>query len=341
MLLTDEEIAQRIAGRTAGDGDTAGVPAPTARRQYRYVRPFAEAGEALIDTTLNTEGRFMFGIPDLDLMLRGVRPGDLCYVNGRAHSGKTQLVLNAVDHNRDQRVLWFTPDEVAELVLSKLIGLRHGINSEVLEERIKARDQYAMDMVRATAREDYANLLVVDDTLGFDRMHRAYAEACDYWGDEPTAIVVDFLEIVPGDETEDGGVQQKSERVKAWGKEVHKPMIVLRQNKKGGAPRGQAQGMDGMRYGGETEATQVIEVYRKREDASLEPWDRMHHENTVTINVDKNKRPPCKKGEIDLFIDASNGRIRPLHLDDFGVLERELTREPVYDAAHDVQRSLL
>ena len=70
--------------------------------------------------------------------------------------------------------------------------------------------------------------------------------------------------------------------------------------------------MSGLRYGGETEAIFVVEVYRKREDTDLDESERAYHENTVTVNVAKNKRPPCRVGEHDLFIDGKTGRIRSI-----------------------------
>jgi hypothetical protein len=36
------------------------------------------------------------------------------------------------------------------------------------------------------------------------------------------------------------------------------------------------------------------------------------HKNTVTVNVAKNKRPPMKTGEVDLYMVAETGHIRTL-----------------------------
>jgi hypothetical protein len=77
-----------------------------------------------------------------------------------------------------------------------------------------------------------------------------------------------------------------------------------------------------MRYGGETEAIMVLEVYRRRDDESLDEVDRRRFANSVTVSVAKNKRPPSKRGEVDLYIHPENGSIRPLRDEDmltFGV----------------------
>lgn len=305
-------IAARIQARTEQGAGPDHSPAPAPVRRYRWIKDFREAAEGLIDYAQNPEGRFLLGLHEVDVMTRGFGRGELVYVTGRAHSGKTQVVLNALNANPDKRILYFTPDEVSELVLSKLVSIRHGVDAETLEQRIKDGDQYSIELVRKTATRDFPNLIVIDESLTLAQMHEAVNEAEDYWGERVDAVIIDFLELIPGDSEGEQGVVAKSQALKRWGKEIDAPVICLHQGKRSAGPRGQAQGMDGMRYGGDTEAIFVLEVFRKRDDESMDSWDRDRHANTVTINVAKNKRPPCKKGERDFYMDPSNGLVRPL-----------------------------
>lgn len=306
-LLAADDVKARIVERQSAerteDVRSAG---------YRFVKPLTEAAEGLIEYAQNPHGRFMLGIHDVDAMTRGHGAGELVYVIGRSHSGKTQVILNALVHNRERNVIMFTPDEVAELVLAKLVSILHGVNGEALEERIKAGDGDALTMVRTTAARDFKNLIVIDEPLGFRQMTQAIQEARDYWGGYEDAIVVDFLELLSGDGEGSEGVQAKSENLKKWGKPLHGPTLCIHQSSRGAGKRGQAAGMGGMRYGGENDAICVLEVFRKREDPDLDEWERQAHENTVTVNVTKNKRPPAKKGMVDLFMNADTGRIEPL-----------------------------
>lgn len=308
--LDAAEIAARIQARTEQGAGPDHSPAPV--RRYRWIKDFREAAEGLIDYAQNPEGRFLLGLHEVDVMTRGFGRGELVYVTGRTHSGKTQVVLNALNANPDKRILYFTPDEVSELVLSKLVSIRHGVDAETLEQRIKDGDQYSIELVRKTATRDFPNLIVIDESLTLAQMHEAVNEAEDYWGERVDAVIIDFLELIPGDSEGEQGVVAKSQALKRWGKEIDAPVICLHQGKRSAGPRGQAQGMDGMRYGGDTEAIFVLEVFRKRDDESMDSWDRDRHANTVTINVAKNKRPPCKKGERDFYMDPSNGLVRPL-----------------------------
>jgi hypothetical protein len=70
--------------------------------------------------------------------------------------------------------------------------------------------------------------------------------------------------------------------------------------------------MDGMRYGGENEATYVVEVFRKCQDESLDAFEREAEQNTITVGVVKNKRPPSKTGYVDLHIAENTGAIRSM-----------------------------
>jgi replicative DNA helicase len=286
-----------------------------ARTRYQFVRPFTTAAEGLIEYAQNPEGRFMLGIRDIDAMTRGFGRGELIYVTGRAHSGKTQICLNAIVNNPQKRILIFTPDEVSELVLSKLVSMRYGISAELVEKQIKEGDEKTIEMVRTAAAKDFRNVIVIDDSLTLGQMANAYDEAVDWWGQPADAVIIDFLELIPGDDGADG-VVAKSQALKRWTKEKWVPVICLHQASRSSAPRGVSAGMNAMRYGGETEAIMVLEVFRKRENEALDEWERDRHKDTITVNLAKNKRPPSKKGEVDLHIDPETGSIRALRHED-------------------------
>lgn len=303
--LTEEEILARL-----GEAKDA--------NPYHYIRPFARAADDLIEVVQNAEGRWMFGLPEIDMMIRGVGPGELMYVTGVAHSGKTQVILQAIVNSPQAHVVMFTPDEVDSLVLTKLFGIKYGVSGEDLERRIKAGDGLLCRQVRQAAKEDFGNLAVVDSSLSFEQMSVAVAEACHMWDVErPDAVIVDFLELLPGSsDASNDSVQWKSQELKRWSKIEDVPVICVHQASRSSGKRGQARGMQAMRYGGENDAIFVMEVYRKAEDEDLEEMERERLKDTVTVNVCKNKRPPSRKGERDLYLDPECGRVRTLTNDD-------------------------
>lgn len=253
----------------------------------------------------------MLGWPDVDSILRGSGRGELVLVTGRAHSGKTQVVLNAINNNSHKRILMFTPDETAEAVLAKLVAIRNGIGGAVLEDGVKAGDPDLTELVRHTATHDFPNLLVIDESLSIAEMGLALNEAEDMWGKPVDAVVYDYVELMQGADSFEG-VAKALSAFKKWCKIADAPMFCMHQGKKGDFQRGQATGMDGMRYGGEDKAIQVIEVFRKRDDKYLPDYEKLGHQDTVTVNIAKNKRPPMRKGQVDLYLDAETGYIRTL-----------------------------
>lgn len=260
-------------------------------------------------------------------MTRGHGRGELTLVTGRPFSGKTQVVLNALHNNSDKYAIIFTPDESAELVLSKLIAIRYGLPAADLEARVKDGDREAIRIVHDAAAHDYSRLLIVDAGLTLEQMGHALDEAQHYWGHQADVAVYDYLELLPG-ESSFSGVTAKAQALKAWTKQADVPMLCMHQGKKGDSDtRGQAQGMDGMRYGGEAEAIIVLEVYRKIQSKKLSDIEKVGHAYSVTIFVAKNKRPPSQTGEADYFMNPETGFIRPLTPED-RYRAGEPTRDP-------------
>lgn len=311
--LTDAQIAERLQAIVAPEPEFSvpeNEPSQATRdTTYRFVRPLTEAADNLIEYLQNSDGRIMTGLREIDLMTRGFGPGELVYVTGYTHSGKTQLFLTTVLNNRDRRFVLFTPDESAEDVLTKLVCMRTRSNAERMEERVKNGDKEACARIRRVAREDFRNLLVIDQSLSLSDMSIAVLEAEGYWGGPVDAVGFDYLELLRCDESE---VEKKSQALKGWAVGQPFPTICLHQGSRGNSSGGQALTMRSMKYGGEQEAIFVLGVRRQRDDEDLDEYTRAQLADTVDISVIKNKRPPSKKGEHTFYMDPECGIILAL-----------------------------
>lgn len=312
--LSVEEVKKLVQART--QEETLHDAQMTTER-YCHLKPLSLAAETLIDVLGNQEGRYTLGIPELDLMTRGFDRGELAIITARPHMGKTQLVLNAVVNNPNKNTILFTPDEVAPLVLTKLYSIKYGVNAEEIEKKVENGDETTIANIRRAAAHEFKNLVVIDDTLDFKQMTDALNEAQDFWGAQADIAIVDYLELIPGGGEGHESVVAKAQGLKRWTKNARVPTICLHQASRSSGARGQAAGLNALRYGGgEAEAIYVIEVFRKREDESMDDFDRRRHQNTITVNLVKNKKPPSKVGMADLYIDPECGRIRTLQPDD-------------------------
>lgn len=311
-LLVPDEVARRLA-RQQDKAIKAKVTKDN--QKFAHIRTTAAVGEDLIEVMVNPDERLMFGLPPLDQCMRGVGRKEVCFVTGRAHSGKTQLVMNLLCHNQAKRIILFTPDEVDQLILAKLVAITQGMNLEEMEADIHAGNTKAKEIIRRTAADLFPHLFIVDQTLTLNEMLQALDEAQDHWGAPADGMILDFLDLLPG-EADYTSTKGKSIGIKRWVKKADVPGIIIHQPKRTGAKRGQEIGMDDLHMAGDTEATFVLGVFRKQDDEDLEHFERMRHVETLSIHVSKNKHPPGKRGTFDFFMHPTTGKVRELHRSD-------------------------
>lgn len=336
LELTDQQIAERLAALREPTGLTAGIPASpgdsaegggaegvgheslqqpaplsiSGDKRYRFVRPLIEAADSLIEYLQNTDGRYLLGLREVDLLTRGFGPGELVLVVGFSHSGKTQVALTSILNNPDKHLVIFTADEPAELVLTKLMCMKTRSNAERMEERVKANDAEAINRIRRYAREDFKNLIIVDQSMTRRDMSDAIKEAEDFWQAPIDCAFLDYLELFARAEGAD--VEEGSQQLKGWAMAHQFPTVVIHQGSRGHSGKGQALGMNAGKYGGEQEAIILIGVRRQRDNEALDDYERQRHENTVSVSVIKNKRPPSKRGEFDFYMCPDSGLVLPM-----------------------------
>lgn len=309
-LLTQAEVVARIAQAT-------GTPRHTPT--YRHIELLDTIARRAVDALRAPDG-ITLGLAEIDLRTRGFRPQDLVFFTGFSHSGKTQLVNTMIHNNRERRILFVSLDDPAEMIVTKLAAMHHGINAETLEQEIRRGATNVEDIFNSFA-QTYPNLIITDKHLGIDSMNEAVAEATSVWGAPPHAVVVDYLELIPSD-VDDGdgnGVKSKAKELQIWAKRCSWPTIVLHQGTRSNAKPGAPITLLSMAFGGEQQATIVIGVRRKRDIADLEPDERRWHQDSVTLHIVKNKRPGGKNTEfegIDFYLDPNTGLIRTRQMTD-------------------------
>jgi hypothetical protein len=254
-------------------------------------------------------------------------------INGYSHSGKTMFLLSVLANNRDKPVVYFCPDEPRTLTLVKLACVTNGIHANELEQAVADKDQRAIDLLRSTASEQFPQLAVFDQPMTLSDMERAIGEVSDVMG-KPSLMVFDYLELLQG-----GGedVPSKANTIKAFGKRHHVPLIVLHQSSRSSGADGRKQTISSGAYGGEQQASHIIGVRRKKfeiqsqiqeineklakgtaTERHLERLDFLRyeeriHENTVTLNLVKCKRPASTLlDDMDYEIEVGTGRLLPL-----------------------------
>lgn len=354
--LSDDDIARRLAELADGPKDAPDAPVVSEAVQaaleaaqaavqgyhgadYRYYTPLEEAADDYVHWAQRPNERIYIGVDEFDRAMRGTAPGELTLIVGYAHSGKTLLITELLLHNRDRRVALFTPDETRTLVLIKLVSVLHGIPAEELELQIAADNAEAIELVRSTARDQFPNLAVFDESLSLSDMDRALTEVEHYWGDRAEAVIIDYASLVTGVGDDD---VSKINASKTWGKKRRVPLFLLHQSSRTAGANGAKVRIDSGGFGGEQQATFVIGVRRKKSEllarieelreklaTQVNPSDMLRdrlleaehdlrlHEHTITFNLVKCKRPPSRLvDDLDFTLDADTGRIKPFYVAD-------------------------
>lgn len=285
--------------------------------EFRFIRPLAESADGALEALENSDERFRLGLPEIDVLTRGFGAKELVMFTGFSHAGKTQLVNTAILNNAHKRVLFFSMDDPAEMIVLKLACMEAGIGAEDLERRVRAGDEEAKLILRQAASRKFQNLFVVDECLSIAQMDEAIDEAVKLWGDSPDCVIIDYLGSIVGSSSEDAAedVRAKAKALKRWVKRNSFPTIVLHQQSRGRGGPGKPVTITSGTMGGEEVATILIGVRRKRDDEDLDEHERRAHANTITLHVVKNKRPPARitppKGH-DFRIDPTTGVIKSL-----------------------------
>jgi KaiC/GvpD/RAD55 family RecA-like ATPase len=308
-LISEDEIARRLVAAQQGDGGAAASsPQPN-----RWSLSTAVV-DNLIGFIRNPAERWYLGFPEIDLATRGIGKGELLMVVGRSHTGKSQMLLNGIVTNLvndpGAHVVIFSMDEPRELVAMKLFCLLRGRSSPEVEEAIKANDTETIAALHEAATAELSRVAIVDESMDLDSMTATMDETREWWGCDPSFVMIDYLELMPGGESDATGVTSKAQAVKRWAKTQRVPIGLVHQAGRGAAQPGYSAGIYAGRYGGEQEAIFVIEVYRKKDRYGLSDWEVRYHENSVNLNVCKNKRT-SRCGDHTYYLDPLNGHIHP------------------------------
>lgn len=325
--MDDITLAERWSA--IGRGELITPPDPHTSN-YNYYKPLTEAVNEFVHWAQTPDERIRLGFPQLDAQMRGIAPSEMLLINGYSHSGKTMFLLGILNQNKDKRVVYFCPDEPRTLTLVKLACLANGINAIELEDGVTRNDQHSINILKETATEMFPNLAVFDQPMTLSDMEKAMGETCDVLG-KPQLMVFDYLELLQG-----GGedVPSKANTIKAFGKRHHVPLIVLHQSSRSSGADGRKMTISSGAYGGEQQASHIIGVRRKKfeiqsqiqeiqeklakgsaterllERMDVLRYDERIHDNTVTLNLVKCKRPASALlDDIDYEIELGTGRL--------------------------------
>lgn len=220
-----------------------------------------------------TDMGLAFGLPDLDGIIRGLRPGNLAVIAGRPGTGKTVLGVGLADQiavrNGGSALIFSLEMGQAELAKRSLSAMS-GVSQGLIESGAALNDPAAIAAITAAVdRMSRADVRICDkEALTFARIcsiarfqHRA--KPLD-------VIVIDYLGLIGSDPS--GRHQNRNQELgaisrglKALAKELQIPIVALAQLNRSIETRGDAKPkMSDLRDSGEIEqdADMIIMAHR-------------------------------------------------------------------------------
>ena len=304
VALTTEEIDARLAG----------IDLPEGEPQYKFFKPTSDAVDRWVEYAKGSHDCFHLGLQDIDSRMRGVWPSDVLVVTGRAHSGKSAVLLSSMARNLledpDFYGVIYTPDEPEILVVSKLYALLYQRNLAEVEEALRTQDEIVLNEIQEAKFGFLDRIKIFPNALSFNDMSNAMRECEDYWQHKPRFVMVDFLEQLPQASGYEG-VSKVLKGLKEWSEAEKMPTALIHQSGKA-SHRGSSRGMDDGKFNADEYAILQLNVFRKRDDPKLSDAERLMHSVSVSLDLCKNKRPPCHvtHDPIDYYMDPNCGFVR-------------------------------
>ena len=324
--LSAQEAQARVQRVRA---DSSPSPLESARTPVTPDLPTCgEIAERLITDATDTSNRWSLGVHEIDdAMDGGIKPREMMVVAGKAHTGKTVLLINAVAKNPNTLVMWMSPDEPDLMVLSKILSVRLNLNPRDVYDRARRGDDKILAAIRHQSDTELSNLRIIDRAT-IARYQTALrlcgaqdvdmVSAVDHmlgtwsgenYGRKPDVFVWDFASQLYGPDL--GDDPSKIGALKHVGMKNDAATIVVHQASRGAASRGAALGIESGRYGGEDLAHFMITVWRPHEEPGLEHDERQRLESTFGVALVKNKRFDGRKVTLNMEITEAGTLVDP------------------------------
>lgn len=253
----------------------------------------------------NPRQRIRPGIESLNFLTDGPAAGEVYTFLGRSFSGKSLVATHVMAKNPETPMIFFSLEMPARMALMRLYSQVFEVEQKTVQDQVKRRALPAM----FDELQDKIPFHVIHEgsgmTLGDMRVILEQYE--EYYGRRPEAVLVDYLELIQGGSGE-GHFQTESisKRLKDWAKREQVAVFLLHQTNRS-EKEWDPPTADSARGAGFTEADVVVGMWRPGRDPGLGEIERKKEQDTVLMNVIKNRINGRTTGgkNVELTLDAS------------------------------------
>lgn len=273
------------------------------RRDLRSLRSILDVYFEKIED-IQADREQMLGTPtgfaDLDRLLGGLQPADMCVVAGRPGMGKTSWLLTVASElaiEKGLTVAIFSLEMSSEQLAQRMLSGKTGIATKDLRLG-RIRDDELELLVRAIGELSSAPLYI-DDTPGISpfemraKVRRLAAER------KVDLVIVDYLQLMSGGKRSENRVQEISfisRAMKGMARELNLPVIAASQLSRAVESRADRRPqLSDLRESGAIEQDSDIVLFLYRDVVYNEDTEK---QNIAELNVAKHRHGPT--GMIEL-----------------------------------------
>jgi len=317
--LAQEAISEGAEGDSLIDGVYRDLDALTASRDVEEVSWLFENFSEYREQLESIENNATCGIPAVDKLLNGFRPGGLYIIGARPAVGKTVVGLQVAfgmarpktqlgSDEQAGAVAFFSLEMSKRELINRLVAQVYEIDMGRLDRKELANSEKKLLEVHS---HELSRLLTINDRGGQSLAGiRSYVRAMQRAGTPVKAIVIDYIGLIAEANTGRNryeAMTMVSGALKAMAKEFAVPIIVLAQlNRAVDGRKEQGPVMADLRDSGsiEQDADVVMLLNRREGIGSRGPWDL----NVMQIAVVKNRHG--QTGLMEFAFEGQYSRIR-------------------------------
>jgi len=247
------------------------------------------------------------GISKIDSAIDGLRPGHFWSIAGYTSSGKTQLLLNIINHLIDKTPVTFFSLEMSKAdIISRLLGIETGIGMTKIM-RHEFNDTTEVDkFTKARDRLIKSNLKIYSKTNSLDGVILAMTR--DILRNKTKVFAIDYIQLVRAKgKSEYEQITEASQRLQTFARETGCTIIVLSQVSNEHA-KDQNQEVHGTKGGGSLPASVDLAIELFNEDKKEERDQKAASGEALAVKaiIKKNRHGRC--GYVKLDFTPWNGQ---------------------------------
>ena len=245
--------------------------------------------EALFNFAENPVKRVGTGLKQIDALIGGPAPGEVCMIIARSYAGKSVVGQNIILNNKNLPSIFFSMEMPYMQAVLRLYSMWSNTSA--------ADNQHALE--GGTVDPDMWNMVLdFPHHLIDDRASQTLEELSarlEYFESEykcrPEFVIVDYLELLGGAKASGEGftaVESQATLLKDWAKQEEMRVFVLHQTNKQ-EPKWKPPTENSARFGGYTEADFVLGLWRPHTSPEIAYYDAMNIKHHINFNILKNR----------------------------------------------------